>query len=251
VSRYLLGDKSREARRQRLALLRLERQFRPMVQSEIARASNGMIQRFAASGQMREDERHQAELETILRRMYAASVVALGEQVITQGKNAGRINERKDFSQHFARMAQQYFATWGARRVVQISDTTRNVVARAIARGYAEGLGQRGVADFVRALVPQTYRGRAEAIARTETHSAASFGAQEAAKETGLPLMREWVSAEDERTREDHAQANGQRVGLEDPFEVGDALLMYPGDPSGPPEHVVNCRCVTTFVVMD
>lgn len=251
MTRYLLGDRQREARRQQLALLRLERQFRPLVQREIARASNAMIERFAASGQMREDDRHQAQLEAILKQMYAASVAAIGGEVITQGKSAGKVEERKDFSAHFARMAQEYFAAWGAQKVVQVSDTTRNLVARAVARGYRDGLGQRGVAGMIRQLVPATYAGRAETIARTETHSAASYGAQGAAKETGLDLRREWVAAFDERTREDHAAANGQIVGMDEPFQVGDAELMFPGDPAGPPEHTVNCRCITAYVVQD
>jgi SPP1 gp7 family putative phage head morphogenesis protein len=120
-----------------------------------------------------------------------------------------------------------------------------------VARGYAEGLAQDGVADMIRAAIPSMSSYRAGVIARTETHGAANFGAMEAARETGVALRREWVSAEDERTRDSHVAANGQIVGMDEPFAVGDALLMYPGDPDGPPEETINCRCAIAFVVDD
>jgi uncharacterized protein with gpF-like domain len=48
-----------------------------------------------------------------------------------------------------------------------------------------------------------------------------------------------------------HAAADGQIVGMEDPFAVGESFLMYPGDPNAPPEEVVNCRCVLGYIVDD
>lgn len=54
-----------------------------------------------------------------------------------------------------------------------------------------------------------------------------------------------WVKyhLEDGRTRPTHADADGQQVGAKDRFHVGAAWLSYPGDPSGPPEETINCRC--------
>jgi hypothetical protein len=31
------------------------------------------------------------------------------------------------------------------------------------------------------------------------------------------------------------------------PFDVGPDQLMYPGDPTGLPENVINCRCEMKF----
>ena len=122
---------------------------------------------------------------------------------------------------------------------------------RAVARGYEDGLGQAGVAEYIRDLIPSFSDARAGLIARTETHGAANFGANAAAKETGLPLKREWISAEDSRTRSSHDAANGQIVGMDEPFTVGGARLDYPGDPSGPADETINCRCSIGFVVPD
>ena len=91
-------------------------------------------------------------------------------------------------------------------------------------------------------------------IARTETHGAANYGSDEAAKQTGLPLSREWISAQDERTRETHREANGTTTSMDGTFKVGDAELAFPGDPDGGadyPEEVINCRCTVAYIVDD
>ncbi|MCR9066282.1 MAG: hypothetical protein NXI00_20085, partial [Cytophagales bacterium] len=62
-------------------------------------------------------------------------------------------------------------------------------------------------------------------------------------------LLKVWSSARDERTREDHMNANGQRVKKEQDFTIGDKKMKYPGDPRGGASQVVNCRCSFTHVV--
>lgn len=60
-------------------------------------------------------------------------------------------------------------------------------------------------------------------------------------------VARRWVATDDPRTRPTHAAAEGQVVDMRSPFTVGAALLMFPGDPSGPIEEIVNCRCSLMF----
>lgn len=251
MPRRLLGDRRRDLRRQQLAFRRLELTFRPLAAREIARASSVMIDRFAASGNVRMDDLHPPNIERLLRQTYAQSVAAIGGDVIGQGKSAGQISERKDFAEHFARMAQEFFIAWGARKVVEISDTTRNIISRAVARGHEQGMTQRALADYIRGIVPLTYNSRAEVIARTETHSAAMYGSLEAAKETGLRLDKEWSSAGDERTREDHEALDATAVPIDGEFDLGGFMCSYPGDPALPAEHSINCRCVLGYIVRD
>jgi hypothetical protein len=88
---------------------------------------------------------------------------------------------------------------------------------------------------------------RAFRIARTEAHTASNYAIGESVRSTRVQFEREWVSMLDERTREDHKKANGQRRGMKEPFIVGGEALMFPGDPKGSAGNTVNCRCVVLY----
>lgn len=91
---------------------------------------------------------------------------------------------------------------------------------------------------------------RADAIARTETIGAYNGGdisAMRALGEAG-PVEKVWMATRDARTRRDHARADDQTVGVDEPFVVGGVRMDRPHDPSAPAEQVVNCRCVMAFL---
>jgi hypothetical protein len=100
-----------------------------------------------------------------------------------------------------------------------------------------------------------TWRNRAVTVARTETIAANNAGAHAAAAVNAQILgtgqgdvVKEWLATSDTRTRETHADADGQQVlGMSGLFTVGDASVQYPGDPSGPAAEVINCRCTTLY----
>ena len=146
----------------------------------------------------------------------------------------------------------RFSRTWLATKVTQINTTTEHQLRRIITVGLSEGWGVDKIARTMREMAGPLSALRAHVIARTETHTAANFGAQQAAELTGLQMRREWVSASDERTRDtdeaDHVAANGQIVGMREPFEVSGESLMFPGDPSGSPENVIMCRCSVAFI---
>ena len=79
--------------------------------------------------------------------------------------------------------------------------------------------------------------------ARTIVTGAENKGRQDSyarAEADGIILQKEWISTNDGRTRHSHAMLDGAIVDHDKKFENG---LMYPGDPSGRPEEVYNCRC--------
>lgn len=136
-----------------------------------------------------------------------------------------------------------------AEKVAEIGETTKRLIRAALTQGENEGLGSAATARLIRDKVGgQVGRARAATIARTETHTAANYGSHQAAEATALELQKEWVAVEDDRTRPDHAAADGQRVGMDEPFSVGGESLMYPGDPSGSPAQTVNCRCTVLYI---
>jgi len=89
--------------------------------------------------------------------------------------------------------------------------------------------------------------GRAKLIAVTETTRAYGSGTLAAGMEmsrvTGRLLRKRWTTEGDPHVRMTHRAADRQVRQLWEPFVVGDALLMMPADPMGPPDEVCNCRC--------
>jgi hypothetical protein len=55
-----------------------------------------------------------------------------------------------------------------------------------------------------------------------------------------------WITRRDKKVRDTHVAADRQVVPVDDMFSVGSSMLMFPGDPSGEFEDIVNCRCVIT-----
>jgi HK97 family phage portal protein len=91
-----------------------------------------------------------------------------------------------------------------------------------------------------------------ERIARTTMTGASNLGSKEAWKQSEVVEGKEWLSALlPNRTRETHAEAHGQRVGIDEKFSVGGYELDYPGDPDGPPGEIVNCLCNLLAVIKD
>jgi hypothetical protein len=80
--------------------------------------------------------------------------------------------------------------------------------------------------------------------ARTAVTGLDGLRATNAMRQQEVPY-KQWVARHDERTRPTHVAADGQRVPLDQPFNVGGAALMHPGDRSGPVGETINCRCVT------
>ena len=78
---------------------------------------------------------------------------------------------------------------------------------------------------------------------RTIVTGAENKGRQDSyarAEADGIILQKEWLATNDGRTRHSHAALDGAIVDQDKKFDNG---LMYPGDPSGRPEEVYNCRC--------
>lgn len=95
---------------------------------------------------------------------------------------------------------------------------------------------------------PKFNRNRSLRIARTETTTAANYGAFKAAENTGYEMIKEWISVMDDRTRHDHILEDGQKVGQYESFIMADGSeLLFPGDQTASGKQVINCRCTYSF----
>ena len=109
-------------------------------------------------------------------------------------------------------------------------------------QGILQGESMDDIAKRLR-NVQEMNKTQAIRSARTIVTGAENKGRQDSyarAEADGIILQKEWLSTNDGRTRHSHAMLDGAIVDQDKKFENG---LMYPGDPSGRPEEVYNCRC--------
>ena len=165
----------------------------------------------------------------------------------------------------YAYVILQFLERQGVNQIAdEITNTTANQIAAYLQKGFENNLTiqelipmlkQAGITDF-----------RAELIARTETGRAANLGAMVGTTATGLVTMKEWISAQDARTRRmppsyaDHYVMDGVKVAFDEPFKVPTSykakggvhagnveLMMYPCESGASAANTCNCRCTVAF----
>lgn len=152
----------------------------------------------------------------------------------------------KDDASLFRQAMDLFLARYSAEKVTMVTRTTKEIIARELLRGVQNGEGTMKLARRIReAAKLNTWR--AAMIARTETQFAAQYGARSMVETLGLKPDKEWSTVLDGRERPDHAAADGQVVGFDEPFRVGSVSMLHPGDVNAPAEQVVNCRCVVLY----
>jgi hypothetical protein len=96
----------------------------------------------------------------------------------------------------------------------------------------------------------ESFKNRINSIVNTTAQASFNAGLLRVMIDAGL-TKKIWLSSRDSRVRdtkgENHRIMDGVTIGIEESFEVpsrsGTDLMLYPGDPSGSPENIVNDRC--------
>jgi len=150
------------------------------------------------------------------------------------------------------RLAKHYFE-----RAVSTLGSNPAIVTKlqnALAQGLVLGEGIPQIATRINRVI-ESSRMQAVRIARTETMRAVNggkmLGYMQIEQETGLPLIKQWIATSDTENppRPDHEDAKGQKRPLNEPFDVGGELMMYPHDPNGSAGQTINCRCTMSVSV--
>jgi Phage Mu protein F like protein len=148
----------------------------------------------------------------------------------------------------FLGAVEEWLNNYSSTKSIYISRRYEQRARDVLTDAFREGLGEASTQKRLRSVLAGDIGvNAARRIARTETHTAASIGADEAADARDLDMMKEWASTEDARTRPDHSAANGQTVTYNEHFVVGGETLDFPGDPNGSAEQIINCRCVVLY----
>jgi HK97 family phage portal protein len=125
---------------------------------------------------------------------------------------------------------------------------TASLLAEEIEAGFAAGESIPELQARVNRVFDFNDVVRSERIARTETLVLANKGHLAAYEQTNVVAEKEWLTSIDDRTRDAHIFANGQRVPKDAPFLVGGESLQAPGI-GGSASNVVNCRCTVAPIV--
>lgn len=144
-----------------------------------------------------------------------------------------------------------------------INQTTADAISAQLRYGEEAGESAYQVAKRIESVFDQASESRAMTIARTEMVGSANRGAIEAYRQTGVVSGKRWISSQDEWTRHppgdeqgtdppryfNHLIANGEIVGLDEPFVLTGEPMDHPGDINGSIGNCANCRCAVAAVL--
>ena len=239
----------RAALRFDIATQRLAPAFKADIVDEKNRYIDAQIAAWRKTGGMSStvDNDHAANMQAIFRKHYAKIIkVASNEtpKMVVGIKISAPLELKKDWHESALRV---WFTKHGGERAAETARTTRGDIRRLLTEAFDAGDPETEV--LRRGMLAKGLSAwRADTIARTETHTAAGFAsdytARQIAQDGGFTLEKAWVSTSDDRTREIHADMDGNEyIGQDEAFDVGGESLEYPGDPSGSAENTINCRC--------
>lgn len=90
---------------------------------------------------------------------------------------------------------------------------------------------------------------RALIIAVNEANTIFNYSDYDNAMNNGF-TKKQWITEKDDKVRITHVEVDDSIVDINEPFVVGDSLLMFPKDTSlgASAEEVVNCRCSIKYL---
>jgi hypothetical protein len=93
----------------------------------------------------------------------------------------------------------------------------------------------------------ENYKDYLETKSRTIGWTETSMEISTREYETALALgkqFKKWYTMDDNRVRKTHMNQNKLKIPIHQRFPNG---LMYPSEPNGAPQEIINCRCFLTF----
>lgn len=208
------------------------------------------------------------EIEGALRTHYRRIVKSFAWNLRESLEKSFGVQEAKALSDdEIAKRIEQYVKDRAEGQSLYITQTTQREIDEVVGLVLAASIGMNVSQEAIALAAEREFFARAAAradiIGATETSAAAEgikyLEASTLAKQDepvgGVDLKKEmvkqWDSILDEKTRLNHAVADGQRRHIDDPFDVGGQKLMVPGDTSlgATLDNIINCRCSVQYVI--
>lgn len=124
------------------------------------------------------------------------------------------------------------------------------IVNNCVTQGIIQGEGIPAIAKRIAQTTGERGYNAAVRNARTAMTSAQNAGRIEMlheAQDMGIKVKKRWLATLDDRTRDAHADLDGQVQKVDDYFESSLGPILFPGDPSAEPANVYNCRCTLIY----
>lgn len=136
-----------------------------------------------------------------------------------------------------------------------VTQTTYDAITGQMAEGVAAGEGIPELAKRIKDVFDDASNNRATTIARTEVVSGYNGGTWAIGKALPTDVVggQEWLTAPGAKhpRHATYAGLDGQVRAIGEKFDVGGAALSYPGDPDGPADEVIQCRCSIALLTPD
>jgi HK97 family phage portal protein len=224
--------------------------------SDIAKAAKQKEPKMSEYAMLKAIDDNMPTIQKTIQRHIKYTVNAFGDVIFNEAKSFAKIETKG--TRQYEDWAQRYIKTRTANAIGAIEQTTKKQVQKVVKQltenAVIGGQSNEEMASQLTDEFPSLSKSRSRLIARTEVASASGNASLNAVKSLQLPnMMKEWVSSDDDRTRDDPAHAdhlsmNGVSVPLDNKFTVPpDTDMDGPGDASAGPEQICNCRCVLVY----
>lgn len=130
----------------------------------------------------------------------------------------------------------------------------QKIIANCITQGIIQGESVTEVAKRIARDTASTDMKAMVRYARTAMTGAQNAGrilSMERSVEQGIEVRKVWIATLDDRTRDAHADLDGQVQDVKEPFDSELGPIMYPGDPSADDANIWNCRCTLGYEFPD
>jgi len=190
--------------------------------------------------------------------LYKNLYVDIGLRMANWYSNNHKKYLTKNFHDDQLDLWQQKFSfigeTIAAQRVVSVSGNRKKELIKVLGRFMSlpdfQVMNEVPAGRLLRKKFRQLSVSNAKRIIRTESVNAGNFATNQSAIDIfgAQNLKKQWIASLDDRTRNAHAQVNGQVVNMNEKFVVMGELLAHPGDSAGSAGNVINCRCTNAPV---
>lgn len=248
-----------------LLKLKLEEQFKPKLDRFFSQISKEIAIVWTVTRNLPSLNSFEPELISMLRSYYRKVAITF------QGELADRIVDSKlkaaiDEDSKIALNTVRYINQHSEVQAKIILDTTKRdlqeIASKNIIQMAASGelTTDYQLGKAIQKSFEQSIDARKETIAITETQISSEYlryietqGIMQLASEAQVPIVfqKTWGAILDNKTRKSHVLADGQSRNINSPYNVGNELMLIPGDTSlgASLENIINCRCSSVVTI--